>query len=128
VRQTSIPEPTGRDRPWRKYEHLFLFSKNRKYYFNREGLKGEEDVWHIEPDRNAEARGTHYAPYPRELVDRCIACGCPEDGVTLDPFLGGGTTMSVSLAAGRSSIGVELNPGFCALVAQRMNQLQFPTT
>lgn len=122
VRKTAIPEPTGKDRPWRQYEHVFLFSKSVRYYFDRTGLGGEEDVWSIEPDRRSLARGTHYAPYPRALVERCISCGCPEGGVVLDPFLGGGTTMHVAREMGRSSIGIELNPNFCSLVATNMSE------
>ncbi|OZD12017.1 site-specific DNA-methyltransferase [Rhodococcus sp. 06-156-3C] len=121
VRKSAIPEPTSKDRPWRKYEHVFLFSKSTKYFFDREGLDGEEDVWFIEPDRRSLARGTHYAPYPRKLVERCINAGCPEGGVVLDPFVGGGTTMYVADEMGRSSIGVELNPDFCTLVADNMD-------
>lgn len=123
VRKSAIPEPTSKDRPWRKYEHIFQFSKSPRYYFNRDGLEGEEDVWHIEPDRRSLARGTHYAPYPRKLVERCIAIGCPEGGTVLDPFVGGGTTMYVAEEMGRSSIGVELNPEFCGLVADNMTKL-----
>jgi site-specific DNA-methyltransferase (adenine-specific) len=122
VRKSAIPEPTSKDRPWRKYEHVFMFVKNVRYHFDREGLEGEEDVWFIEPDRRSLARGTHYAPYPRKLVERCIKSGCPEGGVVLDPFLGGGTTMYVADELGRSSIGVELNPDFCDLVADNMQK------
>lgn len=116
-RNTSIPEPTARDRPWRKYEHLFLFTKSTRYHFDRQGLGREEDVWHIEPERNTLARGTHYAPYPRDLVRRCISAGCPEGGTVLDPFAGGGTTMSVALEMRRHAIGIELNQEFCRHVA-----------
>ena len=63
MRKSSIPEPTAKDRPWRKYEHIFMFTKATKYYFDRSALKGEEDVWFIEPERNSMARGTHFAPY-----------------------------------------------------------------
>lgn len=113
VRKSSIPEPTAKDRPWRKFEHVFVLTKSVRYYFNRDALAGEEDVWHIEPERNSLARGTHYAPYPRELVRRCIAVGCPEGGTVLDPFVGGGTTMSVALGMGRDAVGVELSTTFC---------------
>lgn len=126
VRNSAIPEPTSKDRPWRKYEHIFLFSKSTKYYFNREGLQGEEDVWYIEPDRRAVARGTHYAPYPRALVSRCIDTGCPPGGVVLDPFVGGGTTMYVADEMGRSSVGIDLNPTFCDLVERQMTSEQLP--
>jgi DNA modification methylase len=117
MRKTSIPEPTSKDRPWRKYEHIFMFTKSTKYHFDRDALDGEEDVWFIEPERNSLARGTHYAPYPRELVRRCLAIGCPEGGVVLDPFVGGGTTMSVALETGRDAYGIELNPTFCDHIA-----------
>lgn len=123
LRNSAIPEPTSKDRPWRKYEHIFLFSKSPRYYFDREGLGGEEDVWLIEPDRKSLARGTHYAPYPRALVERCISAGCPEGGTVLDPFLGGGTTMYVAEEMGRSSVGIELNPEFCGLVADNMTKI-----
>lgn len=121
VRKTSIPEPTAKDRPWRKFEHIFMFTKEARYYFNRDGLAGEEDVWHIEPGRNSLARGTHYAPYPRELVRRCIAAGCPEGGTVLDPFVGGGTTMSVALEMDRDALGIELSPTFCAHIASMLD-------
>ena len=120
VRSSSLPEPTARDRPWRTYEHVFLFSRGPRYFFDRGGLDGEEDVWLIEPDRNSDSRGSHYAPYPRALVQRCVRAGCPDGGVVLDPFLGGGTTMSAALAIGRSAVGIELNPAFCDQVAARL--------
>lgn len=113
VRKTAVPEPTAVDRPWRKHEFIFLLTKKPRYYFDRAALEGEEDVWHIEPERNSLARGTHYAPFPRQLVARCVAAGCPENGVVLDPFVGGGTTMAVSLDMGRSTVGIELNETFC---------------
>jgi DNA modification methylase len=119
-RSTSIPEPTAKDRPWRKHEKLFLFTRDVRYFFDRSGLDGEEDVWTIEPERNSIARGTHYAPYPRALVERCIRAGCPEGGVVLDPFVGGGTTMSVALEMGRSAVGIELNETFCTHIAEAL--------
>ncbi len=122
LRRTSVPEPTAKDRPWRQYEFVFLFAKARHYYFDRAGLGEEEDVWFIEPDRNSPARGTHYAPYPRALVERCLSIGCPDKGMVLDPFVGGGTTMSVALAMGRSCVGIDLNPDFCRLVRDRLKR------
>lgn len=139
VRKTSIPEPTAKDRPWRQYELVFLLTKNVKYNFYRDGLlvnKGtekehrEEDVWFIEPERNSIARGTHYAPYPRALVRRCIDVGCPEGGTVLDPFVGGGTTMSVALDMGRDTVGIELSKEFCQHITDvlRAEPDRIPTT
>jgi DNA modification methylase len=122
LRKSSIPEPTAKDRPWRKFEHIFLFSKGPKYFFDREGLDGEEDVWEIEPERNSLARGTHYAPYPRQLVRKCIDTGCPEGGVVLDPFVGGGTTISVALEMGRNAIGIDLSKKFCDHIVRTLGE------
>ena len=121
VRNSAIPEPTAKDRPWRKYEHIFLFSKSPRYHFDRAALEGEEDLWHIEPDRQAVSRGTHYAPYPRDLVRRCVAAGCPEGGVVLDPFVGGGTTMFQSIEMDRHAVGIELNADFCGFIGRKLN-------
>jgi DNA modification methylase len=122
LRRNSMPEPTALDRPWRHYEHVFIFSPGPRYYFDRDGLEGEEDVWHIEPDpsRNP-VRGQHYAPFPAALVDRCLMAGCPDDGVVLDPFAGGGTTLAVAKEQRLASIGVELNPAFCQIIADRLS-------
>jgi DNA modification methylase len=120
VRRSSMPEPTAIDRPWRNHEHLFLFSKNVKYRFDRSGLGGEEDVWEIEPERRGAARGEHYAPYPEALVERCLKVGCPPRGTVLDPFAGGGTTLAVAQRLGMDSIGIDLNASFCDVMVRRM--------
>ena len=41
----------------------------------------------------------------------------------LDPFVGGGTTMYVAQDMGRSSMGIDLNPVFCDLVAKEMEMV-----
>ena len=120
VRRSSMPEPTAIDRPWRNHEHLFLFSKSVKYFFDRAGLDGEEDVWEIEPERRSASRGEHYAPYPEALVRRCLDVGCTEGGTVLDPFAGGGTTLAVARQLGMNSIGVDLNASFCDVMVRRL--------
>ncbi len=119
-RPASLPEPTAHDRPWRSFEHVFLFSKSPKYWFNRDGLLGEEDIWTIVA--RPENPGSHFAPYPRELVDRCLQCGCPPGGTVLDPFNGSGTTMVAALARGCPAIGVELKPEYSEFTARRIRQ------
>lgn len=128
LRRSAMPEPTAGDRPHRQHEHLFLFSKNVRYHFNRDGLGGQEDVWEIEPERRSGARGEHYAPYPEALVERCLRAGCPDGGTVLDPFAGGGTTMKVAQRLGMASIGVDLNPSFCDVMARRLSGPGLPVT
>jgi DNA modification methylase len=120
-REKALPESV-RDRPHRSYEYVFMFAKDRKYYFNRQPLvdkKFDEDVWTILA--RPKAGGIDTAPYPDELVERCLEIGCPEDGSIFDPFAGSGTTMRVALQTGRQAIGVDLSPNFCNYI---LNELQ----
>ena len=114
-RENCLPEPTAKDRPSRSYESVFMFVKSRKYYFTKENLPGDnwaQDVWNIAPTRkNNGAADT--APFPEELVERCLAVGCPPGGTVLDPFSGSATTVRVSVRLGRPAIGIELNHDFC---------------
>lgn len=123
-RKGSLPEAVI-DRPRRSYEYIFMFAKDRKYYFNRKALEDvvvEEDVWTI-PARPKQSNGIDTAPFPDELVERCLALGCPRPGRVLDPFAGSGTTLRVALTTGRSASGIELNPTFCHFMVTELNRI-----
>jgi len=47
-----LAEPSVRDRPWNTTETIFILTKTAKYFFNRDALQGQEDVWEI-PAPNA---------------------------------------------------------------------------
>ena len=119
-REKALPEAV-RDRPRRSYEYIFMFAKDRKYYFNRQPLidkQIDEDVWTITPRPSGTELQT--APYPDELVSRCLDIGCPENGVVLDPFSGSGTTMQVALKTGRSAIGIDISETFCRYILEHL--------
>lgn len=119
-REKALPEAV-RDRPRRSYEYIFMFTKDRKYYFNRQPLidkQIDEDVWTITPRPSGTELQT--APYPDELVSRCLDIGCPENGVVLDPFSGSGTTMQVALKTGRSAIGIDISETFCRYILEHL--------
>ena len=46
-KEKFMPEPTAKDRPWRTYETIFMFSKSQRYNFFRPELNDEEDIWTI---------------------------------------------------------------------------------
>ena len=119
-RPGTLPEPTAHDRPWLTHEHIFIFSKGPRYWFNRSALDGEEDLWHI-PAR-PDMPGTHFAPFPSALVEKCLKCGCPPGGTVLDPFVGSGTTMAVGLKLGFDVVGIELKPEYCTFIRDRMTR------
>ena len=119
-RDKALPEPV-KDRPGRSYEYIFMFVKNRKYYFDKRPLidkEVDEDVWTIIPRPTGAEIET--APYPDELVERCIDIGCPKNGVVLDPFVGSGTTINVALNMGRSAIGIDISHVFCYYILKKL--------
>ncbi|GET42584.1 DNA-methyltransferase [Microseira wollei] len=122
-REHCLPESV-KDRPRRSYEYVFMFAKNRRYYFNRSILEKEEveDMWTIAA-RPKPTNGIDTAPFPDELVQRCLDIGCPIDGIVLDPFAGGGTTLRVALQSGRSATGIDLNPEFCGYMVNILRGL-----
>ena len=126
-------------RPTRSYEHVFLFSKSRRYYYdsfsiaepaitknksiddiNFPPFRNCRDVWNI---NTIPYKGDFFAAYPVELAERCILAGCPEDGVVIDPFFGSGTTGLAAVQNNRSFIGIEINPKSCLLAAERISKI-----
>ena len=106
----------AKDRPWRTYEMVFLFSKSPRAFFNRAGLIDEEDVWTIS-ERPRTSNGLHSAAFPDALVTRCLSIGCRPGGEVLDPFAGSGTVLRVASHLGYPSVGVDLSNAFCEYMA-----------
>lgn len=119
----GLAEPSVKDRPWTTTETVFILTKSGKYYFDREGLEGQEDVWDI-PAPNADWRFRHAAPFPEALVNRCLAVGCSPKGVVLDPYAGSGTTLVAAADRGSPCIGIELSPHYVNLARQRLNHIK----
>ena len=104
-----------KDRFNNTYDHVFHFSKKKKYYFDLDSvkiptadgrkLKNPGDVWSI---KTQPLPGEHTATFPEELVARCIKCSTPENGIVLDPFLGSGTTWIVAHRLERICYGFEI--------------------
>lgn len=121
-RLNPLPE-SARDRPGRTYENIFMFVKSRKYYFNQQALNGQkEDLWSIEA-RPRPTPGISTAPFPDELVQKCINVGCPENGSILDPFAGSGTTLRVALRCKRDATGIDINRDFCEYMVKELTWL-----
>lgn len=123
-RDHCLPEAV-KDRPRRSYEYVFMFAKSRQYFFDRQPLidkNVDEDVWTIGA-RPKSANGIDTAPYPEELVQRCLEIGCPRNGTVIDPFAGSGTTLRVAVQSGRAATGIDLNPDFCAYMVNNLKKL-----
>lgn len=122
-RHRALPEAVI-DRPSRSYEFVFMFAKDRKYFFDRRPLvdqRVEEDIWTIMARPKA-TNGIDTAPFPDELVQRCLDIGCKPSGAVLDPFCGSGTTLRVAVASGRRATGIDLNPAFCEYAVRELKR------
>ena len=62
--------------------------------------------------------------YPTELVYRLINMFSVQGDVVLDPFLGTGTTTLGAMAAGRNSVGFEVDLGFESVITKRIGELR----
>lgn len=95
-------------RPLVAKESIFMFAKGRKYRFYPERMVERGDVWHFPPVKGPR-RGV--APFPDELVRRCLVASTEPDDLVLDPFVGSGTTVRVAVTEGRRAVGVDLYAG-----------------
>ena len=57
----------------------------------------------------------HFAMFPEALVEPMLSAGCPLDGWVLDPFAGACTVGVEAKKQDKNFVGVDLNPGYCAL-------------
>lgn len=111
----AMPESVE-DRCTKSHEHIFLFSKRERYWFDADAIaetstsaamRNKRDVWSIPTEPSSIP---HFAMMPTEIARLCILAGCPEGGTVLDPFGGVGTTAIVADRLKRNAVMIELNP------------------
>jgi len=81
--KTSFMPNSVRNRPMSSHEHIFLFSKTPKYYYDQYSIltpRGTfpKDVWVM--GNKKEKNLQHWATYPLELPLRCIKATTSEHG------------------------------------------------
>jgi modification methylase len=65
---------------------------------------------------------SHPAPYPLELATRLVRMFSFHGDTVMDPFSGTATTMLAAMNWHRNSIGVEIDPDYCAMAAERLRR------
>lgn len=76
----GMPEPAP-NRLAQRHEFIFHLAPSNDYYYDLHGYShafgngsNPGDVWEFGFDRNS---GDHLAPFPEELVERCLTMACP---------------------------------------------------
>lgn len=126
---------SAKDRFMSTYEHLFMFSKRPKYYFDLDAVRAHRapkrdltlfddegpwrlpnpgDVWEVPI---TPFPGAHFATQPIDLATRAILAGSRSGGIVLDPFSGSGTTGAAALQVwpARRYIGIDINEEYLNL-------------
>lgn len=116
------------DRPHQGHEHVFLFSKSEKYYFDKGGLAranspfdATRTVWSTSV--NSGLAG-HSAPFPPDLVRPCLLSSTVPGDVVFDPFAGSGTVGLACQHLNRNFFGIELVEANVRLASARLSPLQ----
>jgi site-specific DNA-methyltransferase (adenine-specific) len=117
----AMPESV-KDRPTRSHEYLFMFTKSEQYYYDRQAVldpngRNRRSVWDVHTQGFA---GAHFATFPPKLIEPCIRASTRPGQLVLDPFFGSGTVGVVAEELGRRYVGIELNPAYVELAADRI--------
>jgi len=84
-----------------------------------EYVKWFQSVW---TDISGQLRGSHPAPFPREISRRLIRMFSFVGDTVVDPFAGSGTTALAALETGRNSISVEIEACYVDIIEQRLRE------
>tara|TARA_Y100000361_G_C11160804_1_gene347185 strand:- start:940 stop:1878 length:939 start_codon:yes stop_codon:yes gene_type:complete len=124
-----MPEPV-KDRFTRSHEYIFMFTKNKKYYFDNmaikeptsdgKALRQKRSVWETPV---ASSGKFHFAVFPEELILPCLLSATKENDLVLDPFAGSGTVGVVSKKNNRSCHLIDLNNNYIEKAKARINKI-----
>ncbi len=117
----AMPESV-KDRPTRSHEYMFMLSKSERYYYDRAAViepngRNLRSVWNV---HTKGFPGAHFATFPPQLVEPCIQASTRPGDFVLDPFFGSGTVGLVAQEIDRQYVGIELNPAYVAMAAERL--------
>lgn len=105
--------------------------KEKSKLTQKEWLSLTKQVWSIIP-ADIKRKNGHPAPFPIEIPKRLIAMytfrSVPElnfeGDIVLDVFNGSGTTTLAAFQMNRRYIGIDLNPEYCKIAKNRINQIK----
>lgn len=82
------------------------------------------DWWNVQQVKNiSDEKTEHPCQIPSEVMDNIISI--TPAGIILDPFAGSGTTLFSAKRLGRKAIGIEIDRGYCEIIAKRLENVGF---
>jgi DNA modification methylase len=110
-----------------------LVKENTAWRNNRDARRKEygvrESIWRYSGGRGNTTPDVyafeHPAMFPEALARDHILSWSNEGDIVLDPFSGSGTTAKMAKHNGRRYIGIEINPEYCEIAANRLEQQVF---
>lgn len=95
---------------------------NLKRFSHTQDLRCQGNTWFIpyETIQSKVEKGDHPAPYPVELVTRCLKLTGKRKGLLCDPFMGSGSSGVGAKMMGWDYIGYELNSAYVKYAEKRI--------
>jgi DNA modification methylase len=95
--------------------------------------KGQRKTWNggnnrsniLEFQKVIPQAGDHPTPKPESLMRQLIEDNSNPEDLTLDPFMGSGTTLRAAKDLGRKAVGIEIEEKYCEIAAKRLSQEVF---
>ena len=117
--QKTNPSPFNGEHFWLSAIELCVFARRAGATFTRHC---SPPVWVGPTIRDPR----HPTPKPEWLIAELILASTRPGDLVIDPYVGGGTTLSVAKRLGRVGIGIEIDRGYCQLAADRVAQQALP--
>jgi len=121
-----------------RHEDILMFTKSENFKFNLNNVKVPQkyyrsvnnmrganpgDVWKFSHVHYCNGnRQNHPTQKPEGLMERMVLASSDENDTVLDPFAGSGTTLRVCQQLKRFCTGIELNPEYVKIIAERLDK------
>ncbi|MGE0083758.1 MAG: site-specific DNA-methyltransferase [Desulfococcaceae bacterium] len=121
-----------------RHDDILMFTKSENFKFNLNDVKVPQkyyrsinnmrganpgDVWKFSHIHYCNGnRQNHPTQKPEGLMERMVLASSDENDTVLDPFAGSGTTLRVCQQLKRHCTGIELNPDYVNMIAERLDK------